>query len=214
MDLIVLFDSLKSPIRNLQRVGRTGRHRDGLVVSLVTKAEKETQKEGKNKERTLERALKDPNKFIMTPCIPMFPTDRPLPKMLEKSGLCDEKGVLRLSQVGGTCGHGGQKRRQSGGKVGSGRTKRRRQDDTSWKLTDQEEHHRSNLLGRAIDQCCLKDTTSMHGFPMTLRARFLKARLLSFSAQTPVDLSRFKLGSTLRILRTLQEDHGDRFASE
>lgn len=35
VDLIVCFDTSKSPIRNIQRMGRTGRHRDGRVVYIL-----------------------------------------------------------------------------------------------------------------------------------------------------------------------------------
>lgn len=34
VDLIINFDCVRSPIRNLQRIGRTGRSRDGRVVWL------------------------------------------------------------------------------------------------------------------------------------------------------------------------------------
>ena len=36
VDLIVLYDVAKSPIRLVQRMGRTGRKRDGRIVVLVT----------------------------------------------------------------------------------------------------------------------------------------------------------------------------------
>ena len=35
VDLIVCFDTSKSPIRNIQRMGRTGRHRPGRVVYIL-----------------------------------------------------------------------------------------------------------------------------------------------------------------------------------
>ena len=41
VDLIVCFDSHKSPIRLVQRMGRTGRKRDGKVVMLVTEGKEE-----------------------------------------------------------------------------------------------------------------------------------------------------------------------------
>ena len=37
VDLIVSFDASTSPIRNIQRAGRTGRKRSGRVVLLVSK---------------------------------------------------------------------------------------------------------------------------------------------------------------------------------
>jgi ATP-dependent DNA helicase MPH1 len=36
VDLIVLFDSTSSGIRNVQRMGRTGRKRNGRIVVLTT----------------------------------------------------------------------------------------------------------------------------------------------------------------------------------
>lgn len=36
VDLIVCFDAHKSPIRLVQRIGRTGRQREGHIVMLVT----------------------------------------------------------------------------------------------------------------------------------------------------------------------------------
>ena len=41
VDLIVCFDSHKSPIRLVQRMGRTGRKRDGKVIMLVTEGKEE-----------------------------------------------------------------------------------------------------------------------------------------------------------------------------
>ena len=42
VDLIICFDSLASPIRLVQRMGRTGRKREGRVVMLVTQGYEET----------------------------------------------------------------------------------------------------------------------------------------------------------------------------
>ena len=36
VDLIVCFDAHKSPIRLVQRMGRTGRKREGRIVMLIT----------------------------------------------------------------------------------------------------------------------------------------------------------------------------------
>lgn len=42
IDMIVCFDiSTKSPIRMIQRIGRTGRRKNGEVVILVTKGKEE-----------------------------------------------------------------------------------------------------------------------------------------------------------------------------
>jgi ERCC4-related helicase len=41
VDLIVNFDTTSSPIRSTQRAGRTGRHRSGRVVYLLTRGREE-----------------------------------------------------------------------------------------------------------------------------------------------------------------------------
>lgn len=41
VDLIICYDSQNSPIRMLQRMGRTGRKRDGRVVVLLTAGKEE-----------------------------------------------------------------------------------------------------------------------------------------------------------------------------
>ena len=41
VDLIICFDAHKSPIRLIQRMGRTGRKREGRVVMLVTEGKEE-----------------------------------------------------------------------------------------------------------------------------------------------------------------------------
>lgn len=47
VDLIVCFDSDASPIRNIQRMGRTGRHKAGSVVYIMAKGkEEESYKKG------------------------------------------------------------------------------------------------------------------------------------------------------------------------
>lgn len=42
VDLIICFDSLASPVRLVQRMGRTGRKREGRVVMLITQGYEET----------------------------------------------------------------------------------------------------------------------------------------------------------------------------
>jgi len=41
VDLIICFDAHKSPIRLVQRMGRTGRKRKGRIVMLVTEGKEE-----------------------------------------------------------------------------------------------------------------------------------------------------------------------------
>ena len=47
VDLIICFDSDASPIRNIQRMGRTGRHKAGRVVYIMSEGkEEESYKKG------------------------------------------------------------------------------------------------------------------------------------------------------------------------
>ena len=41
VDLIICFDSDASPIRNIQRMGRTGRHKAGRVVYIMSQGKEE-----------------------------------------------------------------------------------------------------------------------------------------------------------------------------
>lgn len=41
VDLIICFDSNKSPTRNIQRMGRTGRQRKGRIIFLLTSGREE-----------------------------------------------------------------------------------------------------------------------------------------------------------------------------
>ena len=41
VDLIICYDAPKSPIRLVQRMGRTGRRREGRIVMLVTEGKEE-----------------------------------------------------------------------------------------------------------------------------------------------------------------------------
>jgi superfamily II DNA or RNA helicase len=43
VDLIVCYDATASPTRSMQRMGRTGRHKDGRVVYLLAEGKEEEQ---------------------------------------------------------------------------------------------------------------------------------------------------------------------------
>lgn len=49
VDLIICFDASASPIRNIQRIGRTGRHRAGRVLYILA-AGKEMDNYARNQE--------------------------------------------------------------------------------------------------------------------------------------------------------------------
>ena len=53
VDLIICFDASASPIRNIQRIGRTGRHRAGRVLYILA-AGKEMDNYARNQEASHE----------------------------------------------------------------------------------------------------------------------------------------------------------------
>ncbi|XP_049526391.1 uncharacterized protein LOC119457781 [Dermacentor silvarum] len=58
IDLIVCFDAPKSPIRLVQRMGRTGRKREGRIVVLLTEGkEEQAYKESNYKKQNIHRAI-------------------------------------------------------------------------------------------------------------------------------------------------------------
>jgi len=132
----------------------------------------------------------------------MFPTDRPLPVLCEKRDLASDV-QFRLSQVVGNFQAGRRKKRPSDD------DKQPTVEDTRWKLTKDENHLRCEFLGSEINRSVVSHESGR--FPLSLRKRFLKGREVSYSAQTPVDLSRYKLGCTLSIVRTIQEEFGARY---
>ncbi|EED87717.1 rna-helicase-like protein, partial [Thalassiosira pseudonana CCMP1335] len=77
VDLIVNFDILKSPIRNIQRSGRTGRKRNGRVIFLVSEGQEErSYRESVTNTKKIARALQsNRNVFKFCPNNPMMPKD-------------------------------------------------------------------------------------------------------------------------------------------
>lgn len=104
VDLIVLFDAVGSPIRFVQRCGRTGRKRDGRVVVLTTKDSKDVDKaeRASTMGAKVQEALRQPGKFLKL-CRESFsprmlPVDLPPPVMSCKDIDVPE---FHSSQVGG-----------------------------------------------------------------------------------------------------------------
>lgn len=75
VDLIVSFDALTSPVRMIQRMGRTGRKRVGKVVILVTEGDEEKKlARSASAAKTVSRALTTfKNKFSYSKCPRMIP---------------------------------------------------------------------------------------------------------------------------------------------
>ena len=98
VDLIINYDTLSSPIRMIQRTGRTGRKRNGRVVCLISEGQEERKYNNMRQgEKTLTRALESKKDFIMTSHTPIFPSD---PKQEFKKMKLLPK--LHMSQIAGT----------------------------------------------------------------------------------------------------------------
>ncbi len=98
VDLIVNYDTLRSPIRMIQRTGRTGRARDGRVVCLIAEGqEQRTYEQSKQAEKTLMRALEKKSNFVFHPDILLFPT----PPQERQFMTMEIGSLLHLSQVAG-----------------------------------------------------------------------------------------------------------------
>ncbi|KAK9456590.1 hypothetical protein V1511DRAFT_494752 [Dipodascopsis uninucleata] len=78
VDLIVCYDAPASPVRVLQRIGRTGRFRDGRVVTLLTEAEKRKWDKAMSKYKEIQHAILD-SSFEFIPCARIIP-DNVTPK--------------------------------------------------------------------------------------------------------------------------------------
>lgn len=76
VDLIVSFDALTSPVRMIQRMGRTGRKRVGKVIILVTEGDEEKKlARSVAAAKTVSRALTTfKSKFVYAKCPRMLPT--------------------------------------------------------------------------------------------------------------------------------------------
>lgn len=171
VDLIVNYDSLRSPIRMIQRVGRTGRKRDGRVICLVSEGqEQRTMMSSKAAEKTLGRALKRPDSFTVIKSTPLFPQE-PMMRQVDMS----VSSQFHLSQVGGN----GVSRCDSSD-VAKNRTEH--ESMMNWRLTDAQERHREAILGDIPSSTRLELHSSDGKFPQTLRRRFLRARTRSISS--------------------------------
>jgi superfamily II DNA/RNA helicase len=180
VDLIVNFDTLRSPIRMLQRVGRTGRKRDGRVICLVAEGpEEKTLRDSQQSERNLAHALKNPLSFKVNPSEQLF-----LSKPVRTDRNMSKITAFNMSQVEG---HSKRKRKSKAHTSTSGQ----------WRLSEQHEVHRKSLFGDVPSF----DSMSYHD----LRRRFLSARLLSKSSQHE-DITRGRGSSLLHNLRIPQSN--------
>ena len=136
VDLIVNFDCLSSPIRMVQRTGRTGRSRDGRVVCLVSEGQEENRlRNSKEATKRLWNALKSSSFQSLSKSIPLFP-ERPV---LRRQNMNVVK-EYRLSQIGGHS----QRQAKKSNKLSA-------LNSDSWHLNDVEEMSRFQDFG----QCAL-----------------------------------------------------------
>jgi ERCC4-related helicase len=184
VDLIVNYDTLRSPIRMIQRVGRTGRKRDGRVVCLVSEGqEQKDMAKSKNNERSLQRALRKPDNFKLRPNRIMFPQP---PALLKKDMIVT--GKLQLSQVGGHAEPAERKKKEA-------------EIVVSWKLSDQKENIRFQTFGPIQG---IKSSTK--AFPILAKRKLLRARMRSYTNIS--DSRRFSqkavAGASRRLLMTVE----------
>lgn len=189
VDLIVNYDVVRSAIRSIQRIGRTGRKRDGRVVVLVSEGqEKKSYDSSKHSVGTLARALKS-NKFKVNLGEPLFPTK---PILREKKMAV--AGSFRSSQVEG---HEGAKKR--------GRDPKNSDDKTSeevsseWKLSESEMEYTSQITPTFF----MSDYLKSEKLPRDLSRRFVSGRVLAFARNDPRLDTRGRSSSILdRVERT------------
>lgn len=133
VDLIVNFDTLRSPIRMIQRTGRTGRARDGRVVCLLAEGnEQRAYEQSKQGEKTLMRALEKKTNFTLNADIPLFPV-RPKERQFVQMDIGSQ---LHLSQVAGA--NSTATRKPNGSR------------STKFKLDAAQEQERQQRLGKLV----------------------------------------------------------------
>ncbi|VBB89143.1 3'-5' DNA helicase involved in error-free bypass of DNA lesions, putative [Yarrowia lipolytica] len=87
VDLIICYDSNASPITSLQRMGRTGRSRDGRVVLLMTDKEMENNIKSRDNYSYIQRLMEDGSRVKLYPpnrVIPGAATDPPPPHFMKQ----------------------------------------------------------------------------------------------------------------------------------
>jgi Fanconi anemia group M protein len=139
VDLIVNYDALKSPIRMIQRMGRTGRARAGRVIVLLAEGDEERAYAQSNANANkLKRALQTKKNLVMVPDILLFPV--PPSERLDRD--MNISTQLRMSQVAG---------------VSDKATRRSNTSRTcKYKLDSAQEQERQQRLGNLI----VLDTTA------------------------------------------------------
>ncbi|KAL3808754.1 hypothetical protein ACHAXA_010947 [Cyclostephanos tholiformis] len=165
VDLIVNFDVMKSPIRSIQRNGRTGRKRDGRVVFLVAEHEEKSYGQSVANSKKIARALRDPSVFKLCKNIPMFQVE---PELLRKTL---KVATFRLSQVGG---HTPKTRGLNDGS--KNKRVKSKPIESDWRLDRIDDADRINLFGHLPRSSCREYEKSSYDFPISLKRKYLNLR--------------------------------------
>ena len=177
----------------LQRVGRTGRKRDGRVVFLISEgAEEKTYRESKNKERTIIRAMKRPDAFVVHPSVRMLPM---MPVLCEQDMTKTSAQPFHMTQVEGQTEV--KRRRQQKPSKQSGHSA----EDKTWKLSRDEETRRAAVLGGSNTV----KTACDHAMQSLIRKRILSAR--NFNAESFIEKTCSRVGRVASLLRGFERNY-------
>lgn len=200
VDLIVSFDALTSPVRMIQRMGRTGRKRVGKVVILVTEGDEEKKlARSVASAKTVARAMTTfKSKFIYSKCPRMIPNGIQ-PELSKLEMLIPE---FHASQVGGKQRMPGQATRQRQLENREESARRRWQLNDIEKAIGAAKYFPSDLRFRPRNPI----------FPVVARPRhLLRRRTVILQGKERVESDTFQVGHSTRsaVLRQLVRNiHG------
>ena len=175
VDLIVNFTTSRSCTRMIQRMGRTGRKRQGRVISLVSEGKEQTDREkAKSDQARLNRILKDPAKARdLNAKITMRPAlipGNPSRQMRDMNVVAE---AFRLSQV---AGYSQKKKKRNANGAASGRNAI---DNDSWRLRPSQDTKRVRDFGglTQTDRYSSNPLSSKPTpFPVKLRREYIRKR--------------------------------------
>ncbi|CAI8509821.1 unnamed protein product [Hanseniaspora opuntiae] len=90
VDLIIFFDATASLVRNIQRMGRTGRKRDGKVFLILTKREMDKFNKSFQEYEDLQQQIQDYGDSFMKYSCSMYPKDRKYQIVYDKISIANE----------------------------------------------------------------------------------------------------------------------------
>lgn len=194
VDLIVSFDALTSPVRMIQRMGRTGRKRVGKVIILVTEGDEEKKlARSVASAKTVARAMTTfKSKFIYSKCPRMIPNGIQ-PELSKLEMLIPE---FHASQVGGKQRVPGQAARQRQTENDEESARRRWQLNDIEKAIGAAKYFPSDLRFRPRNLI----------FPVVARPRhLLRRRTVNLRGKERVESDMFQVGHSTRsaVLRQL-----------